>query len=244
MLHAHFLPSLVTPQQLAGGAVVVIDVLRASTTIVYSLAAGAKEVIPCLDVAEARRVAANLPAGTKVLAGERGCLKVEGFDLGNSPLEHTPEAVAGKTVVISTTNGTRALDVCRQAAHVFIGAFANLAAIVGRLRAETSVHLLCAGCEGQPTREDVLFAGAVVHALQPTDHTDLNDSAQMARAVWMAAQGPDLTDEQLFRELMNSQGAVNLARVGYERDIRAAAQTNDKRNTLPTLDLKAWRITL
>ena len=124
-LKAHFLPDLTAPEKLAGGAVVVIDVLRATTVIAHALAAGARQVIPCLEVDEALRIAQTLPKGQAVLAGERDGLKIDRFDLGNSPAEFTPESVAGKTLVFTTTNGTRAMTYCRDARRVIIGAFVN-----------------------------------------------------------------------------------------------------------------------
>lgn len=167
-LQAHFLPDLTTPEALAGGTVVVIDVLRASTVIVHALAAGAREVIPCLEIEDARQVAARLPKGQAILGGERGGLPIEGFDLGNSPSEYTAERVAGKTVVFTTTNGTRAMQQCRQARRVLIGALVNASAIVEAVAAEDQVHLMCAGTRGEITREDVLVAGLLADRLLTT----------------------------------------------------------------------------
>src|SRR4051812_24899969 len=124
-LRAHFLPALVEPEDLAGSTCVVIDVLRATTTIVWALAAGAREVIPCLEVEDARRAIAEYPPGTGVCGGERSGLPIEGFELGNSPAEYTAARVAGKAVIFTTTNGARALFHCHHAQRVLIGAFAN-----------------------------------------------------------------------------------------------------------------------
>ncbi len=167
-LHAHFLPDLTTPEALAGGTVVVIDVLRASTVIVHALAAGACEVIPCLEIEDAPQVAARLPQGQAILGGERGGLPIAGFDLGNSPGEYTAERVSGKTVVFTTTNGTRAMQQCRQAKRVLIGALVNASAVVAALSADDHVHLLCAGTRGEITREDVLVAGLLADRLLTT----------------------------------------------------------------------------
>src|SRR4051812_42560200 len=108
-IDVYLLPALVEPEALSGSTVVVIDVLRATTTIVHALAAQAVEVAPFRDVEDARRLANDL--GNKaVLGGERGGVPIPGFDLGNSPAEYTSERVAGKTVIFTTTNGTRALE--------------------------------------------------------------------------------------------------------------------------------------
>ncbi len=247
-LSVHFLPSLVTPEELAAGDVVVIDVLRASTTITQALAANAESVWPLLEVAEARRAAATLPAGSAVLGGERGGLPIEGFHLGNSPQEYTPEAVAGRTVVFTTTNGTAALNVCRAAHRVFVGAFVNLTAIQAALAGNHPIHLLCAGTRGRITREDVLFAGALTdRLLQDTvDPSALNDQAWIARDAWRAAL-PDwdrLAKRQsasLAKVLRQTQGGKNLMGVGLERDIDAVSQV-DRLTVVGELNMERWRI--
>src|SRR5215471_6039661 len=105
----HLLPCQAPPGRLAGGLAVVIDVLRATTTIVYALAAGARCVRPCAEVAEAQALAAEMRVGRVLLGGERGGEPLPGFDLGNSPREFTPRVCRGCTLVLTTTNGTRAL---------------------------------------------------------------------------------------------------------------------------------------
>src|ERR1700728_2643612 len=101
----HMLPALIPDGALRGGVAVVIDVLRATTTMIHALAAGCDAIIPCLEIEEAREVASILPAGWTVLAGERQWLPIEGFDLGNSPGDCTPDICSGKTLVMTTTNG-------------------------------------------------------------------------------------------------------------------------------------------
>ena len=108
-VHVHLLPELAPPGRLAGGLALVIDVLRATTTIVHALAAGCTAVRPCVHVEEARQLAGEMRAGRVLLAGERGGVPVPGFDLGNSPHEYTAKLCQGKTVVLTTSNGTRAL---------------------------------------------------------------------------------------------------------------------------------------
>src|ERR1051326_320070 len=105
----HLVPGLVAPGELAGGVAVVVDVLRASTTIVHALAAGCVAVRPCAEVADARALAEQLPAGKLLLGGERGGSPLPGFDLGNSPREYTPARCGGTILVLTTTNGTAAL---------------------------------------------------------------------------------------------------------------------------------------
>lgn len=248
-LKAHFLSALTTPEELAGGTVVVIDVLRATTVIVYALAAGAREVIPCLEVEEAVQIAGKLPKGQAVLGGERGGLKIDGFDFGNSPDEFTSESVGGKTLVFTTTNGTRAMMACRQARRVLLGAFVNASAVAKALASEENIHLLCAGTRGQITREDVLFAGCVADriAQQPGDahHApEINDQLLIARDCWQAFVGkeeyPDITGD-LAVTLRSTQGGRNLKKLGLEHDIDVAARIH-RFALVPELDVKAWKV--
>ena len=212
-LAVDFLPALTSPDELAGATVVVIDVLRATTVITRALALGAREVIPCLEVEEARRIAAEFPAGQALLGGERDGLKIPGFDLGNSPREFTPEICARRTFVFTTTNGTRAMNACHRAARVLIGAFVNLSAVAAALPAEGAIHLLCSGTRGKITREDVLLAGAIVDRLMAAGkvaESAPNDQARIARAAW--------------RELTaRSSGAVSARPCGRACGIRKGA---------------------
>ncbi len=256
-LATHFLPDLVAPEELAGATVVVIDVLRATTTITYALAAGAREVIPCLEIDEARRIAAKQSIVKILTGGEREGGKIEGFDLGNSPSEYREEAVQGRTIVFTTTNGTRAMNRCREAARVVIGAFVNLSALAAALPAEGSVHLLCAGTGGRITREDVLLAGAIAARLLvrgTVDETAFNDQARIAHAAWWEGSGAAAWPtrehkagipgrEALFNELRLSQGGRNLTALGMERDINDAARI-DLFRSVGELNIANWRITL
>lgn len=122
-LVVHPLADDVPLEALAGATVVVIDVLRASTTIVHALAAGAAEILRCGDTETARGLAATLPPRKALLGEERLGFPIEGFDLGNSPWEYTPDRVAGASLVFTTTNGTRAMERCRLAKRVLLGAF-------------------------------------------------------------------------------------------------------------------------
>jgi 2-phosphosulfolactate phosphatase len=247
-LAVHFLPALVSADEVAAGDVAMIDVLRASTTITHALAAGAAVVIPCREIEEARDKAAKFPPGAVVLGGERGGLPIAGFDLGNSPGEYTRAAVDGKTVVFTTTNGTQALMHCRAAARVFIGGFVNLSAVVRRLAGERPIHLLCAGTRGQVTREDVLCAGALCELLRETvvDASLINDQARIAMDCWRAAvphgaRPPRALAGELSLALHDTQGGRNLMAIGLEHDIDVAAEV-DRFDIVPQLDIALWRI--
>jgi 2-phosphosulfolactate phosphatase len=251
-LNVHLLPDLTTPEELAGGMVVVIDVLRASTTITHALAAGASEVIPCLEIDDARQAASRLEPGRAILGGERSGLPIDGFDLGNSPQDYTPQSVGGKTVVFTTTNGTKAMMQCRQASQVVIGSFVNFLAVCRTLtRSPAPIHLLCAGTAGKITREDAALAGSIAFMLLYTnrDHFQLNDQAaivlEMGRQILAAAvesEDQRLAIDNAHQVLAASQGGRNLKRIGLADDIIEAAQI-DRFSLVPTLDLNEWRIT-
>jgi 2-phosphosulfolactate phosphatase len=248
-IDVYLLPALVEPAELAGKVVVVIDVLRATTTIVHALAHGATQVIPCLEVAEAMQHAITTPA---LRGGERGGKLIPGFDLGNSPQEYNREVVGGKTVLFTTTNGTRAMQRCRLARRVLIGAFVNFSALCRELATEPQVALVCAGTDGHVTREDTLLAGAIVDDLARAggdSHREantsrsplvLNDQAEIAADSWQTAVRV-LTDRPLGIMLRDSRGGRNLIEIGQENDIDIAAQL-DKFDIVPELDLAAWRI--
>lgn len=242
-LRVHFLPELVEPAELAGHRCVVIDVLRATTTMVTALAAGARAVVPCLTVEDACRRASSFAAGTVVLGGERGGLPIEGFDLGNSPAEYTPETVGGKTVVLTTTNGTRAVAHCRHAAEILIGAFLNLSAVCAHLMRQEGtpgddVDVVCAGTNLHVTWDDVLVAGALVARLAGDGGWQLDDQAAIARDAWLAlssaADGPHLTD-RLVAAMSESRGGRNLIQIGMQDDIRLAAAI-DAESLVPRFD--------
>jgi 2-phosphosulfolactate phosphatase len=244
VLNVYNLPDQVTPEELTGGTVVVIDVLRAATTITHALAAGAVEVIPCLEIDDARRIAEQLPAGRYVTGGERGGLPIPGFDLGNSPTHYTPERVGGRTVVFTTTNGTRTMLRCRLARRVFIGAFVNARAIVRELAGSERICVICSGSGGQISRDDILFAGLVVERLvaQGDAGYQLNPQAQAARADWRTSFPDGLpTAEQLAAQLRDTIAGRKVIAIGLEGDILEVARI-DKFDIVPVLDLATMRI--
>jgi 2-phosphosulfolactate phosphatase len=242
-IFAHLLADHCEADSLAGKTAVVIDVLRASTTIVHALAAGAQDILPCLTIPEAQELAAQLgPAA--LLCGERGGIRIDGFDLGNSPAEYTPERVGGRRLVLTTTNGTRALQHASAADSVWIAAFVNLSSIAARLRVAEHVVLLCSGTRGEITREDTLLAGAVV-ASQSSGGESIacNDEALLARDAWLhVAEGLAGRADRLADELRDSRGGRNVTRIGQGADIELAARI-DAFRLLPGYDPGTRRIT-
>ena len=213
-----------------GGIAVVIDVLRASTTIITALAHGARRVRPVLTVDEARALADG--AGV-LLGGERGGLKIEGFDLGNSPREYSRDRVGGRSIVITTTNGTAALHACSGAAEVLIGAIVNRSAVaaaahaLAREHGGCDVHLVCAGTEGAVTEEDLLAAGAMLDAAVrhhgcTEDTLDATGRESLARFRAAVAAGPTAADA-IAREFASSLGGRNLIDLGMDADLPVSA---------------------
>lgn len=209
-VHVHLLPTLFEPSHLTGGVAVMIDVLRASTTIVTALDHGAAAVIPHATIDACRDAAA---AAGGLTGGERGGLAIDGFDFGNSPASYAPARVRGRDVHITTTNGTLAIAAMADAEETLIGAFVNRDAVVDRLRGDArDVHLVCAGTDGQITAEDILLAGAIatdlLDVVRPVDPL----STQLASQFYFA------TDD--IREAVRAgQGGRNLIRLGLDADI-------------------------
>jgi 2-phosphosulfolactate phosphatase len=228
-LNVYALAKLVEPGELAGGTAVVIDVLRATTTIIHALAAGCTTVRPCAEVEEARELAGGMPAGKVLLGGERHGSPLAGFDLGNSPGEYTCQVCRGMTLVLTTTNGTRALLRAVEAERVLVGAFVNYSAVCEQLRQDKRpIHMICAGTEGEAALEDTLLAGAVIDYLCDEMEVCLNDSARLA---WDCFENHGRV---LQGALEVSHGGANLHRLGYDEDIRAAAEV-DKFAIVPEL---------
>ncbi len=249
-LNVYALPSLVAEEELAGKTVVVIDVLRATTTISCAFNAGAEEVIPCEEIDEAQLVADQFSPDEVVLGGERGGLPIEGFDLGNSPEEYTPEAVAGRTLVFTTTNGTRAMRHCRQAARVLIASFLNASAVVQQLLELEEVHIVCAGTRGQYSRDDILMAGLLVERLERsgTGRYEMNVQAITAKENWTNSfalpyviGAEPMDPEVLAAELRRSEAGRTLTAIGRELDIMTASLV-DHFSHVPVLNTKTMRI--
>ncbi len=250
-LTVHYLPQFVSESNLAGGTVVVIDLLRASTTICHALAAGAEGVGAFREVGDAVRAAeARGDRASLLLGGERGGERIAGFDLGNSPAEYTPDQVFGKEVFFTTTNGTLALQHARLASRVLVGAAANLSAMVDILENEDHVHLLCAGTNGRVSREDQLIAGALTHALatRETNRRNRNESADSVAREWQELLGTARalgrsTSEQLAIELCDTLGGKNLIAIGMESDLPLCAKI-DTHDLVPEYDTMTGRITV
>ncbi len=205
----------VVPTNLDGQTALVIDVLRASTTMIFALANGAAAIEPVGDSAEARRRRAAAGNGA-VLAGERRGDTVPGFDLGNSPLDMTRARVAGKIVIFTTSNGTRALLACRNAASIGVAAVVNLSAAADWAVSQgRDLTVVCAGERGAKSLEDHVCAGLVVDAVaRRVPHAVLSAAAQQARAEAAGYHGDVArlgTDSAWARHLRRSGRAADVA---------------------------------
>jgi 2-phosphosulfolactate phosphatase len=236
-VRVHLLPTLFAPEELAGGTAVIIDVLRASTTMTQALQCGARAIVPCETIEEAWQAADAIPASARLLGGERGGVQIEGFDLDNSPRAYTPERVAGRTLVFTTTNGTRALRRAEQARRICVGAFINLQATARYLQSmDGPIHLVCAGTDGRITSEDVLCAGMLADQLRhsPSGGLELADAVTEMAILFAREHGG--APAAIVAALRDSLGGRNLHKLGMEADIDFAARCD----TLPIVPV--WEV--
>ena len=210
-------------------SIAVIDVLRATSVIAAALAAGAARVIPVARVEDAFALRERLGSSV-MLGGERGNRRIDGFDAGNSPAEYARERVEGRTVVITTTNGTRAIDLAKASCtRLYAAALTNAAAVAAQLlRDGEDAVALCAGTEGRFSLEDFVCAGALADACAAGDA--LLDDAAIAAAEVFRANRADLPGF-----LAEGSHARTLAEAGFAADVREAAVL-DRYAVVPFLD--------
>jgi 2-phosphosulfolactate phosphatase len=217
-----FLPRDLTPADTADRTIVVLDVLRFTTTLTIALATGATAIRPfeTLDAAKRARAAFTAPA---LLCGELNAVRPENFDLGNDPHEYLDGPARGKTLFFATTNGTRAVMAALAAApaQILAGAIVNAQAVANQLAADNrDATLLCSGTAGQFSAEDTLGAGAILHHLATlTNVTNRSDRAAAALAVFHGVHDP-------LAFMQSTQAAHNLARAHLEDGINVAARLN------------------
>ncbi len=208
-------PSLLNLYEVDKSIVVIIDVLRATSTIATALYNGAKSIIPVDSVAECIRLGKQIEC---ITAGERDGKIAEGLENGNSPFEYPKEFIGGKTLVLTTTNGTKLLQMAldKNAKAIITGSFPNLSAVCDFIVAQKqNVILGCAAWKNRVNIEDTLFAGAVIH--KTGKHFNINcDSSQMATSMYVEAS-PDLYE---FMKSKNASHYQRLSGFGLEKDIR------------------------
>jgi 2-phosphosulfolactate phosphatase len=201
-----FTPREIRPVEVA----VVVDVLRATSTIVQALAVGYSRVVCCRSVATAR----ELRAPGRVLAGERACVRVPDFELGNSPAAMAAAGRRGEEIVLATTNGSPAVVAAsREAEQVLVASLLNLRPVVAALPTDADVAIVCSGTDGRPALEDVYVAGRLVAALGRVP----SDAACVAERVASAYGAP-------LEPLAASEDGARLRETGQERDIAWCAR--------------------
>lgn len=249
MVYTHFLPPL--PDTFSCDDVaIVIDILRATSVMATALKSGATAIFPCLEVDEAKSLASQTPGA--LLCGERQGLKPDGFDFGNSPGDYTSKACGARPIVMTTTNGTRALMASSSAGSVYTLSFGNIHRVFQTL-VETqadapgrSIHLVCSGTDGQVSWEDSLAAGMLANALKEAVAEPGNDATRIAISLYenelwwldMEAAGPQ---PGLVRVLKQGRGGRRVCEIGLERDIREVARVNDF-DVLTQLVPGPWRV--
>lgn len=218
-------PALLPLYKLEDSIVVVIDIFRATSSICYGIENGADAIIPVSKVEEC----AAYYGKDYLLAAERNGEVVEGFDFGNSPFAYTAEKVAGRSVVLTTTNGTHAIQLSRGAKRIVIGSFFNLTALAEWLsEAQENILLVCAGWKNGFNLEDTVFAGALVDKLKSDAYT-LDDAAIAAEDLYLLAK------DNLGSYLSKSSHAERLKKLGIEEDI-AFCLNVDITTAIPVLE--------
>lgn len=201
------------------GVCLVIDVLRATSTIVTALSNGALLVKPVEKIEEA----INMKEKDFLLCGERNGLKIEGFDLGNSPLEYKKEIVKGKKIVLTTTNGTKAIKLLK-ASKIIAVSFLNVSFAVNAVKNFEEINIICSGTNGKFSLEDFLLSGLIVKLL---NRKDIDDASKVAIRYYESV-------ENVESEIRKSSHAQRLINLGFEKDIIFCSQI-DLFNIVPIL---------
>lgn len=241
-IHVHLLPGHFEPESLRGGVAVVVDVLRASTTILTALRNGASEFIPCLSVEDA--TAQRRGDSAVLLGGERGGTKIDGFDLSNSPAAYDRDTVEQQTIAFTTTNGTRALLHSAAADQILIGAFVNTGRLAEALVGSPQpLHIVCAGTDGEVTGEDALFAGCLTDRIlalaDDASTVELSDTAAVTLGCWRY----ESAHRPAGQILRSTRGGRNLMALSFDSDIDLAAAI-DACPILAAFDASGGRITV
>ncbi len=208
--------------------VVVIDILRATTAMCTAFHHGVEKMIPVATVEEATQYKQQ----GFMVGAERNGIALEGFDFGNSPFSYMTDKIKGKTIVISTTNGTQAIEAAKNAHQVVIGAFTNISALCDYLVSENrSILLLCSGWKNRFNWEDSVFAGAVTQRLLAEGLFKTSDAATAMLFLYEQSQ------KNQIKFIRNSSHAERLAAMGLKKDIKYCFQL-DKTTVIPVLEGK------
>lgn len=221
-IHVLFSPNNVDELYFSGKTTVVIDVLRASTVIVTALKNNAREVIPVDSVDFAIKISGNAFSGQTLLGGERNTKMIEGFNLGNSPVEYTKEIVSGKTVIVYTSNGSKAIVKAKYSENLLVVSFNNIDAMAEHLLSlgEDTV-IVCAGTGGMFCIEDSVCAGMLINKLlKKESNIEITDSAEASRILSKSF------GNNILKMLQNSEHGKKLIDNGFASDLKYCAQIN------------------
>ena len=217
----YFTPAEVQDGDLADKLVIVIDVLRASTTAAVALANGAREIIPVASIDAAGELKQKLGKEHVLLCGERDGVKIEGFDLGNSPAEYEPKVVKDKALIFCSTNGSKAMLKGGQGVFCLVGGLVNLSEVLRfAVREQKDAAIICSGSAGKFSFEDAVVGGEYIAELEKKQGRELdkNDGARAALQLFHREEA------DLYAALRSSFHGKYLVTLGFEADIRAAAQ--------------------
>lgn len=203
-----------------GKTTVVIDVLRASSTIITALTNGAKEIVPVGTVEFAVKVSGGIFGGQTLLGGERNTKKIEGFALGNSPSEYTKDIVSGKSIVFYSTNGSRAIVKAKYSANLFVCSFNNMKALSNHLsELNEDIFILCSGNNNFLSLEDAVCAGMLVDELVlEKKETELTDSSKSAMTLFKSF------GKNILKFLSETDHGRLLINNGFESDLKDCAE--------------------
>lgn len=218
-------------EDVRGKTAVIVDVLRATSTIVTALNHGAAGLIPVADMDEVSKIAQKLDSRQYLLCGEKNGEKIEGYHLGNSPLEYTAENVEGKTLIFKTSNGTEAIARAKRAEEILIGSFLNMNMVVEELRGmQDEIVVICAGWRGRLALEDMLCAGQIVYELGNGQlPQNSRDGAKVAFSLY------EKYSERVDEVIRGSNHAMRLKELVNEEDVTYSCQLNTI-NILPELN--------
>lgn len=218
----HFNPASIDELYFPGKTSVVIDILRATTTIVAALKNGAKEIVPVASIEFAMKVSGGMFGGQTLLGGERNTKKIEGFALGNSPLEYTSDIVNSKTIILFTTNGSKAIVKAKFSDNLLICSFLNLQAIAEYLlKLNKDIDILCSGRLGTFSIEDTVCAGKLISELMKSGtEIELSDSARASVSL------SKTYGRSLIKMLKESEHGKLLQENGFMEDIKYCSRLN------------------
>ena len=227
-INVHYTPLSVDELYFTGKTAVVIDVLRASTTIITALQNGAKEIIPVGTVEFAVKVSGGMFGGQTLLGGERNTKKIEGFALGNSPFEYSEDVVSGKSVILYTTNGTKAIVKAKFSADLFICAFLNVSALANHLTSlNKDIEIVCSGRSNNFSIEDTVCAGKLISEIEKlNDELIVSDSARASQALNKSF------GKNILKMLKESEHGKILIENGFTEDLNFCSKLNNT-NVIP-----------